>query len=141
WHLLADPMHRGLQSLVRDLNRLYRELPALHEGDCDPTGFEWIEPGDADNAVLAFLRRDRAGAQALVVCNFTPVPRRSYRLGVRAAGRYRELLTTDAAFYGGSDLGNAGAVAALPVGSHRRPHAVELTLPPLATLIFEWIAT
>jgi 1,4-alpha-glucan branching enzyme len=140
WHLLADPLHRGLQSLVRDLNRLYRELPALHEGDCDPAGFEWVEAGDADNSVFAFLRRDRAGGLALVVCNFTPVPRRHYRLGVPMPGRYRERLNSDAALYGGCNLGNAGEVTTSPPGSHRRPHAVELTLPPLATLIFEWIA-
>ena len=138
WHLLADPFHRGLQSLLRDLNRAYRDLPALHEGDCEPRGFEWIEPGDADNSVFAFIRRG-AGRQAVVVSNFTPMVRRGYRIGVPGPGRYIERLNTDSAFYGGSDLGNAGEVWATASHSHGRAHAIELTLPPLATLIFEWI--
>jgi len=138
WHLLADPFHRGMQSLLRDLNRAYRDLPALHEGDCEARGFEWIEPGDADNSVFAFIRRG-AGRQAVVVSNFTPVVRRGYRIGVPGPGRYIERLNTDSAFYGGSDLGNAGEVRATASHSHGRAHAIELTLPPLATLIFEWI--
>ena len=140
WHLLADPLHRGMQSLVRDLNGAYRELPALHEGDCEAFGFEWIEAGDADNSVFAFIRRSRGGErQAVVVCNFTPIVRQGYRIGVPGPGRYRERLNTDAAIYGGSNLGNAGEVRAMAVPSHGRAFAIELTLPPLATLIFEWI--
>jgi len=139
WHLLADPFHRGTQALVRDLNALYRGLPALHEWDCEAQGFEWIEAGDADNSVFAFLRRSGAGL-ALVVSNFTPVVRHGYRLGVPQAGRYVERLNSDAAVYGGSNVGNAGEVTAVPVPSHGRPHSLELTLPPLATLIFQWAA-
>ena len=140
WHLLADPLHRGMQSLVRDLNGAYRELPALHEGDCEAFGFEWIEAGDADNSVFAFIRRSRGGErQAVVVCNFTPIVRQGYRIGVPGPGRYRERLNTDAAIYGGSNLGNAGEVRAMAVPSHGRAFAIELTLPPLATLVFEWI--
>jgi 1,4-alpha-glucan branching enzyme len=140
WHLLADPLHRGMQSLVRDLNGAYRDLPALHEGDCEAFGFEWIEAGDADNSVFAFIRRSRGGErQVVVVSNFTPIVRQGYRIGVPGPGRYRERLNTDAALYGGSNMGNAGEVRATAVPSHGRAHAIELTLPPLATLIFEWI--
>jgi 1,4-alpha-glucan branching enzyme len=140
WHLLADPLHRGMQSLVRDLNGAYRDLPALHEGDCEAFGFEWIEAGDADNSVFAFIRRARGGErQVVVVSNFTPIVRQGYRIGVPGPGRYRERLNTDAALYGGSNAGNAGEVRATAVPSHGRAHAIELTLPPLATLIFEWI--
>jgi 1,4-alpha-glucan branching enzyme len=129
-----------MQSLVRDLNGAYRDLPALHEGDCEAFGFEWIEAGDADNSVFAFIRRSRGGErQVVVVSNFTPIVRQGYRLGVPGAGRYVERVNTDAALYGGSNQGNAGEVQSTAVPSHGRPHAIELTLPPLATLIFEWI--
>ncbi|HEX9463690.1 MAG TPA: 1,4-alpha-glucan branching protein GlgB [Alphaproteobacteria bacterium] len=139
WHLLSDPLHRGVQDLVRDLNKLYRGSPALHELDCEPPGFEWIEASDTDNSVLSFLRRNRDGDRlVVVVCSFTPVVRRNYRLGVPNAGRYLERVNTDSAIYGGSNVGNAGGVATAQRPSHGRPHSVELTLPPLATLILEW---
>ena len=139
WHLLSDPFHRGVQDLVRDLNRLYRSSPALHELDGEPGGFEWIEGNDSENCVLSFLRRNRDGDRLVVtVCNFTPVVRHGYRLGVPNAGRYVERVNTDSSLYGGSNVGNAGGVASLPTPSHGRPHSVELTLPPLATVVFEW---
>jgi 1,4-alpha-glucan branching enzyme len=138
WHLLDDPMHRGVQALLRDLNHLYRELPALHEQDCEAAGFEWLELHDSDQSVLAFLRRGADPARITVVlCNFTPVPRQEYRIGVPYGGHYRERLNTDASLYGGSNLGNQGGVAAEEFSSHGRPYSLRLTLPPLATVILE----
>lgn len=138
WHLLDHAAHAGVQRLVRDLNALYRELPALHERDCEPEGFEWVEANDADNSVLAFLRRGRdRDRPALVVCNFTPVPRFGYRVGVPRPGLWRERLNTDSAYYGGSDLGNAGGVQADALAWHNQPCSVALTLPPLATIALE----
>jgi 1,4-alpha-glucan branching enzyme len=137
WHLLDDPMHQGVQRLVRDLNRLYRELPALHRLDCESAGFEWIDATDADQSVLSFLRRgDHPGQTAVVVCNFTPVPRRGYRIGVPGGGGWIERLNTDSEIYGGSGLGNLGRVQAEAVPMHGRPFSLPLTLPPLATVIF-----
>ncbi|MDR7483128.1 MAG: 1,4-alpha-glucan branching protein GlgB [Armatimonadota bacterium] len=135
WHLLADPRHAGVQRWVADLNRVYREQPALHELDCEPAGFAWIDPHDADQSVLSFMRRGRSpGAVVVVVCNFTPVPRHQYRLGVPAPGRWRELLNGDAVEYGGTGWGNLGGVEASPVPWHGQPYSVVLTLPPLAAL-------
>jgi 1,4-alpha-glucan branching enzyme len=136
WHLLADPAHRQVQDLVRDLNRLYRTLPALHVKDTESSGFEWIEATDAESSVYAFLRLGGDGdAPVLVVCNFTPVVREGYRVGVPSGGRWAERLNTDSAIYGGSDVGNLGGVEAEPVPQHGRPFSLNLTLPPLATLI------
>jgi 1,4-alpha-glucan branching enzyme len=138
WHLLDDPMHRGVQALLRDLNHLYRELPALHELDCEAAGFEWLELHDSDQSVLAFLRRGSdPGRISVVLCNFTPVPRENYRIGVPFAGHYHERLNTDAAIYGGSNLGNYGGISAEEFSSHGRPYSLRLTLPPLATVILE----
>ncbi|MEW5424951.1 1,4-alpha-glucan branching protein GlgB [Amorphus sp. 3PC139-8] len=136
WHLLEDRSHSGLQSLVGDLNRLYRSEPALHELDCDPAGFEWIEGGDAENSVFVYLRRARGNARPLVVvANMTPIVRYDYRVGVPAAGTWREVLNTDAEHYGGSGVGNGGAVGTDGQGWHGRPASLRLTLPPLATLV------
>ncbi|MDR7455548.1 MAG: 1,4-alpha-glucan branching enzyme, partial [Armatimonadota bacterium] len=138
WHLLDDERHAGVQRLVADLNRLYRELPALHEGDCQPWGFEWVDAGDAEQSVIAFLRRGRTAADdVLVVCHFTPVPRDNYLVGVPAPGYWRERLNTDAAAYGGSGRGNLGGVEASPHPAHGRYHSLSLTLPPLAALFFQ----
>jgi 1,4-alpha-glucan branching enzyme len=138
WGLLATPEHQGIQALVRDLNRLYREHPAMWSADPLPEGFEWIDFSDADHGVLAFLRHDAARQrQVLVVCNFTPTVQQGYRLGVPAGSAYREILNTDSALYGGSNVGNAGWVHAEPVPSHGRSHSLALTLPPLAALYFE----
>jgi 1,4-alpha-glucan branching enzyme len=139
WHLLADPLHSGMQSLIRDLNRLYRASSALHELDCEPQGFEWIEANDPDNSVIAFARRNQARDRlAVVVCNFTPLVRAGYRLGVPAAGWYAEKLNTDSVSYGGSNVGNFGGVSTREEPAHGRPHSLELILPPLATMILEW---
>ena len=134
WHLLDDPDHARIALTLGELDRLYRERPALHAGDCDPAGFSWLVPGDAANSVLAYERR--AGDDvAIVVLNFTPVPRPNYRIGVPRAGTWREALNTDAVDLGGSGQGNGGAVEAHPVGAHGRPFSVNLVVPPLAALI------
>src|SRR5690606_15791378 len=116
WGALDDAAHAGMSSVVRDLNWLYRNTSALH-GDADPTGFAWIIGDDRDNSVFAFLRRHK-GQCALVVSNFTPVPRIAYRIGVPVAGRWLERLNTDAEVYGGSNMGNGGAAQTTPEASH-----------------------
>jgi 1,4-alpha-glucan branching enzyme len=135
WHLLDHPWHRGVQLLVRDLNHLYRELPALHERDCEAQGFEWLELHDNEQSVLAFLRRGSdPGRFVVVISNFTPVPRYGYRIGVPLPGYYRERINTDAEVYGGANIGNGGGLNADQLGSHGRPCSLSLTLPPLGTL-------
>jgi len=137
WHLLAFPLHAGVQRWVRDLNRLYREEPALHELDFQPEGFEWIDCNDSDSSVICFLRKPRTGGDlVLVVCHFTPVVRYGYRVGAPRGGFWREVLNSDALEYGGSGQGNAGGLEAEPVPHHGRPYSLSLTLPPLATVIF-----
>jgi 1,4-alpha-glucan branching enzyme len=136
WHLLNDPAHSGLQALVRDLNRLYRERPALHFRDCEPEGFEWLVASDAENSVLAFLRHGRpTDPPVLVVCNFTPQPRTGYRIGVPTTGLWKEILNTDSQLYGGSNIGNRGGVLAERLAWHGKPYSLDLTLPPLGTLM------
>jgi 1,4-alpha-glucan branching enzyme len=136
WHLLDDPHHAGMQRLVRDLNHLYREEPALHQRDCDPEGFEWIDESDADNNVFVYLRKGDEGSRpAVVICNMAPVLRENYRIGVPHAGTWRERMNTDAGEYGGSGAGNGGRVEASTHEYHGRPASVTLTLPPLATLV------
>jgi 1,4-alpha-glucan branching enzyme len=139
WHLLDDgPYHRGVLSLVRDLNRLHRAEPALHELDAEPAGFAWMDCADAEQSVVSFVRRARdPGDFVLVVCNFTPVPRQDYRVGVPAPGHYRELLNSDAAVYGGSNLGNAGGVEAGPTPWQGQACSLTLTLPPLGVLMLK----
>jgi len=137
WGLLDDPAHRGIQSLVRDLNGLYRQHPALHEQDCEPAGFQWISADDAAQSVLVFLRRGRDGGSVLVACNFTPVVRHDYRVGVPEPGAWREILNSDSDHYGGSNVGNgAGPLVAEPHGAHGRSHSIRMTLPPLAVVAF-----
>jgi 1,4-alpha-glucan branching enzyme len=135
WHLLERPEHAGIQSLVRDLNRLYRSEPALYELDSDPAGFWWLEPNDADNNVLAFARQSR-DAQRVVVfaANLSPVSRENYRLGLPRSGRWREAINTDSSFYGGSDVGNLGGVQPEPIPWHNQTFSAEVTLPPLAAI-------
>jgi 1,4-alpha-glucan branching enzyme len=138
WHLLGDPAHAGVQRLVRDLNRLYRAKPALHELDCEPEGFSWIDCHDSDASVVAYLRHGREPDRfVVVVANFTPVVRNFYRVGVPAGGRYRELLSTDSAHYGGSNVGNLGGAWADPVPMHGHGQSLVLTLPPLAVVVLE----
>ncbi|MBL0122307.1 MAG: 1,4-alpha-glucan branching protein GlgB [Betaproteobacteria bacterium] len=136
WALLSDSRHAGVHRLVRDLNRLYRHYPALHRLDCESRGFEWLVSQDAAQSVFAWVRRDGKGAQMLVVCNFTPVPREGYRIGVPdGAGKWAELLNTDSALYGGSNLGNGSASLTVdPVTAQGHAQSLKLTLPPLATL-------
>ncbi|HLJ36955.1 MAG TPA: 1,4-alpha-glucan branching protein GlgB [Steroidobacteraceae bacterium] len=135
WHVLRYPLHAGVQHWVRDLNRLYRETPALYELDFSEAGFSWIDCDQADISVIAFLRRDRSGGVALVVCNFTPVPRERYRLGVPRGGRWRERLNSDATDYGGSGQGNLGALETSQTPYHGQAFSLHLRLPPLAVVV------
>lgn len=138
WHVLQYPEHEGLRRWVADLNRLYRSEPALHQVDFDAAGFEWVDRHDAENSVLSFLRRPRGGGlPLLVVCNFTPVPRANYVVGVPHGGYWRELANSDATLYGGSGMGNLGGVEAAPIAAHGHFHSLALTLPPLAVLMFK----
>jgi 1,4-alpha-glucan branching enzyme len=139
WHLLAyGPYHGGLQRLVADVNAVYRHERALHEIDFEPSGFAWIDCGDWESSIVSFLRRSRDPEDfVVVVSNFTPVPRFGYRIGVPRGGFYRELLNTDSALYGGSNLGNAGGLPADGVPWHGHGHSLCLTVPPLATIYFK----
>jgi 1,4-alpha-glucan branching enzyme len=135
WHLLEDRDHQGVQTLVRELNRTYRDSPALWQVDFEPSGFRWLEPNDAAANVLAFARFGEDAEQPLVcVCNLSPVPRYAYRLGLPVAGRWREALNTDSEYYGGSGVGNLGGVEAEGIGRHDQPYSAELTLPPLGVV-------
>nr|WP_238858358.1 1,4-alpha-glucan branching protein GlgB [Faunimonas pinastri] len=139
WHLLEDGLHKGVQSLIRDLNHLYRDSRALHVRDCDPSGFEWINGSDADQSVLAYLRRGEEGDRpVLVVSNFTPVVRHGYRLGVPLEGYWAEKLNTDAGIYGGSNVGNGGGVQTEAEAWQGRPASLIVTLPPLSTIVLEY---
>ena len=132
WHLAERPLHRGVQSLIRDLNRLYRTLPALHELDCDDAGFEWLVMHDAERSVFAWLRKGRGTHdRCLVVVNFTPETYRDYRIKVPFSGVWREILNTDSSLYGGSNVGNGGAVSTLDEGTIPE---VSLVVPPLAAI-------
>jgi 1,4-alpha-glucan branching enzyme len=138
WHLLQHAPHAGMRDLVRDLNALYRATSALHRLDCDHAGFQWLVGDDRDQSVLAWIRRDGHGGTALVLCNFTPVPRHGYRIGLPddASPRWREALNTDSRHYGGSDLGNGASplhAETISTGGHARSLAI--TLPPLATVV------
>jgi 1,4-alpha-glucan branching enzyme len=143
WELLDDPAHAGIARWLEDLNRAYRGEPALHELDCDPAGFEWIDGSDAEYSVVAFLRRGPSGGKTppaepvAVVFNFTPVPRENYRIGVPGRGYWKELLNSDAPEYGGSGLGNFGGVEAAPIPMHGKSHSLTLTLPPLGVLFLK----
>ncbi len=136
WALLDDPRHAGVQRLVADLNRIYRELPALHRLDCEAAGFAWLDASDAEQSVLAWLRRDEQGGIVLVVSNFTPLPRVAYRLGVpQGHGAWKEVLNTDSSHYGGSNLGNLEAhLPTLSQPAQQQEQSILLTLPPLATI-------
>jgi 1,4-alpha-glucan branching enzyme len=138
WDLLNYPLHAGLQRWVQDLNRLYRSEPALHEMDCDPAGFEWIDCDDADSSVVTLIRKGKSNpTMILVLCNFTPVPRYSYRLGSPRGGYWQEILNSDASEYGGSNMGNLGGVETVPIPLHARPYSLTVTLPPLSVSFFK----
>jgi 1,4-alpha-glucan branching enzyme len=138
WHLTQYPSHRGIQRWVEDVNRFYREQPAMYEQDFSPNGFQWLDANDADNSIISFLRRGRAPQDVvIVVCNFTPVPRDNYRIGVPTGGFWREVLNSDAAEYGGSNLGNFGGVEAAPIRYHGQSWSIHLTLPPLGIVFLK----
>jgi 1,4-alpha-glucan branching enzyme len=138
WWLLDRPENTGVQAVLRDLNQLYRNHPALHRRDCDGSGFRWVVGADREQSVFAYLRfGDEGDRPVLVVCNLTPVPRHGYRLGVPQGGSWREIMNTDAGIYGGSNLGNGGWVTADDQSWGDFPASVSLTLPPLSTVIFE----
>jgi 1,4-alpha-glucan branching enzyme len=136
WWLLQHELHAGVQRLVRDLNKLYREQPALHQLDCDGAGFEWIDAHDGERSIYSWLRKDGQGNQVIVIANMTPVPRKAFRLGVpEGQSAWREALNTDSVFYGGSNLGNGEApLHVQAAASHGRAQSIELTIPPLATV-------
>jgi len=138
WHLLDVPLHRRIRQFVQDLNRVYAAEPALHEIDFDPAGFQWIDCNDSDNSVVSFIRRAKAPEDfVVVIVNFTPVPREGYRIGVPAPGPYLELVNSDSEVYGGSNLGNAGAVFTESTASHGHADSLYLTLPPLGFLMLK----
>ncbi|MFF7709166.1 1,4-alpha-glucan branching protein GlgB [Pseudomonas sp. NPDC007930] len=137
WYLTQYNEHKGVQTLVSDLNRLYRDHPALYSQDCVPQGFQWLIGDDAANSVYAFLRWSKHGEPLLVVANFTPEPREGYRVGVPFAGHWGELFNSDAELYAGSNMGNGGGVQADEEGSHGQAYSLLLTLPPLAVVVFK----
>jgi 1,4-alpha-glucan branching enzyme len=136
WEAAARPQHDGVRRLVRDLNTLYRATPALHVKDCEGDGFQWIEANDADNSIYAWIRRGGPDdANAVVICNFTPLERRDWTCGLPLEGRWREALNTDAGIYGGGDRGNMGGVTAKKGAQHGQPFSAPVTLPPLSTIV------
>jgi 1,4-alpha-glucan branching enzyme len=138
WGVLEHESHAGIVKWVSDLNRLYRAEPALHERDCDAEGFRWVDCNDAEKSLISFTRRGRSTDDiVLVVCNFTPVTRENYRLGVPRGGYWKEVLNSDAAEYWGQGFGNMGGVEAAPVPSHGLPHTLVMTLPPLSVVFFK----
>ncbi|HSP33790.1 MAG TPA: alpha amylase C-terminal domain-containing protein, partial [Thermoanaerobaculia bacterium] len=136
WHLLDFLPHAGLQRWVEDLNRTYRDTPALHEIDMSPEGFDWIDCCDSENGVVSLVRKSKSRPDEVVVAafNFTPVPRNNYQIGVPRGGHWREILNSDAPLYGGSGQGNLGGVDAAPIPLHGRKWSVTLTLPPLGAV-------
>jgi 1,4-alpha-glucan branching enzyme len=138
WHLLENPLHHGLQRWVRDLNTFYRGTPAVHEVEFDYRGFEWIDCNDHAASTITFLRRGHNPDDiAVFACNFTPVPRHNYRIGVPRGGWYQEVLNSDAPIYAGSGQGNAGGAEAAPAPMHGRTHSLTVTLPPLGMVVFK----
>jgi 1,4-alpha-glucan branching enzyme len=137
WELLEFDYHRKLQTLMRELNRLYRSSPELYQVDFHYTGFEWVDFRDWENSVIAFIRRAEDPAEfILICCNFTPVSRQGYELGVPEEGFYEEILNTDAEMFGGMNIGNGGLVSSRPVPRHNRQYSIAVTLPPLAVVVF-----
>jgi 1,4-alpha-glucan branching enzyme len=138
WELLQYPVHRGVQSWLRDLNHLYRSQPALHEQELESFGFEWVDCNDAPRSIISLLRRGKNPHDVvLVACNFTPVPREDYRVGVPVGGYWKELLNSDGKEYAGSGIGNGGGVTAERKPQHGRDFSLKLTLPPLAAVFFK----
>jgi 1,4-alpha-glucan branching enzyme len=139
WHLLHEPLHAGLERWVRDLNTLYRGEPALHQLDCHPAGFSWGDCNDREQSVVSLFRKGRdAQPIVLFVCNFTPIPRHNYRVGVPLGGFWEEVLNGDATLYGGSGQGNIGGARTTPVHWHGHAHSVNLVLPPLSVIALRY---
>ncbi len=137
WEILEFELHRKLQTLMRELNRLYRASPALYQVDFHYSGFEWVDFHDSENSVISFLRRAEDPADFLLICcNFTPVPRQGYEIGVPEEGFYEEILNTDSELFGGSNIGNGGLVSSRVKACHNRPYSIAVTLPPLAVVVF-----
>jgi 1,4-alpha-glucan branching enzyme len=136
WHLLMGAEHAGVQAMLRNLNRVYRDTPALHEVDFSDNGFEWLDWDDRENSVLSWLRRDTHGGFVVCVTNLTPVVREGYRLGVPEEGNYHILFNSDDEEYCGSGAG-ARSAESVKTEHHGRPYSIELTLPPLSTIILE----
>ena len=138
WHLLQYESHRQLRQWVSDLNRVYRNERALHELDCEPAGFEWIDGSDSQQSMLSFLRKAKSSEEVIAaIFNLTPVPRHNYRVGVPRGGVWKEILNSDSKDYGGTDFGNLGSAEAQPIATHGRPYSLNLSVPPLAALFFK----
>ncbi|MEX2089369.1 MAG: alpha amylase C-terminal domain-containing protein, partial [Bacteroidota bacterium] len=138
WHLLQYDSHSGLLRCIDDLHSVYRREPCMYEADFDPSGFEWIDFQDEGGSIISFLRKSRDSRERLViVCNFTPVPRTGYRIGVPDPGIYREILNSDSSYYGGGNVGNSGEIKAEPVPHHNRQYSLNLSLPPLGILFMK----
>ena len=135
WWQLGEKLHRGMQNLAHDLNRLYRDIPALHDLDFEHQGFTWLDCNDASHSVLSYQRNARNGSSATVALNLTPLPRHHYRIGLPTAGLYREVLNSDSDYYAGSNMGNAGLTQAEAIPWMNMPYSAEITLPPLAGVI------
>jgi 1,4-alpha-glucan branching enzyme len=137
WHLIDTAFHAGLNRWVRDLNTIYRGEPSMHEGDATAAGFEWVDCTDHQRSIISFIRRAKNhDDMTLIVCNFTPVPQRNYRIGVPWEGFWKEALNSDAAMYGGSGQGNLGGLQAVPLPIHGRPFSLNMTIPPLGIVFF-----
>jgi 1,4-alpha-glucan branching enzyme len=137
WHLLDDPGHGQIKLLVGELNRMYRDQPAMHELDGEPRGFHWLDADDAEMSVLVYERVARDDSRIAIALNFTPMPRPNYRIGVSQPGLWREILNTDSVAFGGSGQGNLGGVEATPVRAHRRDMSINVTLPPLGAVFLQ----
>jgi 1,4-alpha-glucan branching enzyme len=137
WHLLDYDEHRGVQNVIRDLNRLYTSEPALNELDHEADGFEWIDHEDSENSLFSFLRRSRDGETIIAIVNATPVLREGYRLGVPDGGFYEEIFNSDAEIYGGSNQGSGGGIPTQEQEAHGKPHSIEITIPPLGAVFLK----
>jgi 1,4-alpha-glucan branching enzyme len=140
WYLLGRDQHTGVQAALRDLNRLYAGVPALHELDFSPEGFAWIDCNDVDQSVLSYCRFARDGSYVIVLLNFTPVPRTGFRVGVRHKGCYREIFNSDSHYYGGSNMGNGLGLDTSDIGWNGELQSLELTLPPLAGIVLKRVS-
>jgi 1,4-alpha-glucan branching enzyme len=137
WHLLNEHWHQGIKLAAHDLNQLYKYLPAFHDLDFQPQGFEWVDCQDADQSVLSYVRRARDGSFIVVALNFTPVPRHHYRLGAPQAGTYAEIFNSDAQYYGGSNMSNGTSIHTEEIAWMGQAQSISITLPPLSGIILQ----